>query len=384
MRNHAIKMLCITVITASLCGCNTEDDGPIIQNLEISKREVSQKYVPTVRTYFIAADEVEWDYAPSGKNLITNNDFTEDQNVFVGNTDTTIGSKYKKAIYRQYTDDTFTTIITSPETEHMGFLGPTIRGVVGDSIIIVFKNNTVNPASVHPHGVFYDKSGEGANYNDGSNADTKGDMVATGDTYTYRWDVPETSMPGPSDPSSIGYPYHSHFNSPKDVNTGLVGMIVIVDPAFADKDAFPTDIDREFFTMFLVSDENVSHYIEDNIATYPTNPALVDPEDDEFVESNLMHGINGYVYGNLPMLTMNSGENVRWYLMAMGTEVDLHTAHWHGATVLQSGNRVDVVDLLPAITRTVDMKAENPGIWLYHCHVNDHINAGMIGRYEIK
>jgi hephaestin len=25
------------------------------------------------RTYFIAADEVQWDYAPSGKNLITGN-----------------------------------------------------------------------------------------------------------------------------------------------------------------------------------------------------------------------------------------------------------------------------------------------------------------------
>ncbi len=27
------------------------------------------------------------------------------------------------------------------------------------------------------------------------------------------------------------------------------------------------------------------------------------PEDEEFEESNLMHSINGYVYGNLPGLT---------------------------------------------------------------------------------
>ncbi len=103
-----------------------------------------------------------------------------------------------------------------------------------------------------------------------------------------RWAVPESSMPGPSDPSSIGYPYHSHFNSPKDVNTGLVGMIVIVDPEFADENAFPTDIDREFFIMFLVSDENVSHYIEENIENHCLNPALVDPESEEFEESNLI------------------------------------------------------------------------------------------------
>jgi len=34
--------------------------------------------------------------------------------------------------------------------------------------------------------------------------------------------------------------------------------------------------------------------------------------------------------GNLQGFTMNSGERVRGYLVALGTEVDLHTLHWHG------------------------------------------------------
>ena len=29
-------------------------------------------------------------------------------------------------------------------------------------------------------------------------------------------------------------------------------------------------------------------------------------------------------------MTMRQGERVRWYVMGMGTEVDLHTPHWHG------------------------------------------------------
>jgi hephaestin len=29
------------------------------------------------------------------------------------------------------------------------------------------------------------------------------------------------------------------------------------------------------------------------------------------------------------------------------------------------------------------MTPDDPGIWLYHCHVNDHILAGMLTRYEI-
>jgi len=89
------------------------------------------------------------------------------------------------------------------------------------------------------------------------------------------------------------------------------------------------------------------------------------------------------VYGNLPMLTMSSGERVRWYLLGMGTEVDLHTPHWHGNTVLENGLRRDVVELLPASLKVADMAPDNPGTWLYHCHVNDHIDAGMAARYTI-
>lgn len=32
---------------------------------------------------------------------------------------------------------------------------------------------------------------------------------------------------------------------------------------------------------------------------------------------------------------------------------------------------------------TADMLAANPGIWLYHCHISDHMLAGMIARYQV-
>src|SRR5215208_8508894 len=31
-----------------------------------------------------------------------------------------------------------------------------------------------------------------------------------------------------------------------------------------------------------------------------------------------------------------------------------------------------------------DMVLDDPGIWFYHCHVNDHIDAGMTARYLVK
>jgi hephaestin len=70
--------------------------------------------------------------------------------------------------------------------------------------------------------------------------------------------------------------------------------------------------------------------------------------------------------------------------MGMGTEVDLHTPHWHGQTVESMGMRTDVVELLPASMKIADMTADNPGTWLFHCHVNDHIAAGMMTRYAVS
>ena len=29
-----------------------------------------------------------------------------------------------------------------------------------------------------------------------------------------------------------------------------------------------------------------------------------------------------------------------------------------------------------------DMVPDDPGTWLFHCHVNDHILAGMMTAYE--
>lgn len=36
------------------------------------------------------------------------------------------------------------------------------------------------------------------------------------------------------------------------------------------------------------------------------------------------------MFGNLHGLTMHVGDDVSWYLMGMGNEIDIHTAHFHG------------------------------------------------------
>src|SRR6202044_154400 len=116
-----------------------------------------------------------------------------------------IGRINKKAIYREYTDATFTTLNPrSPEDQYLGLVGPIVRGAVGDTIKIVFKNHATHPYSMHPHGVLYQKDSEGADYNDNTTGKAKEDgCVAPGPKHTYPWSIPDRAGPGPADPSSI-------------------------------------------------------------------------------------------------------------------------------------------------------------------------------------
>jgi hypothetical protein len=63
-----------------------------------------QQLKGTTRTYYLAADSIDWDYAPSGRDLCGNKDFTGAAELY---TLQGIGTKYKKAVYRQYKDSSF-------------------------------------------------------------------------------------------------------------------------------------------------------------------------------------------------------------------------------------------------------------------------------------
>jgi len=354
-----------------------------------------------VHTYYVAADEVDWDYAPSGLNKMMGMKFDGYAATFVEKTPKRIGKVYHKAIYREYIDETFTKLKPRmPDQEYLGMLGPVLRAGVGDTLRVVFRNNATRPYSMHPHGVFYGKDSEGTmNYDDGSSAADKGNnVVRPGETHTYNWEVPERAGPGPADPSSIVWLYHSHVGELKDVESGLVGPIIITRRGMEGANDMPKDVDREFVTLFMIYDENNSWYLDQNIKTYISDPKGVNkvefsPTDDQgnfsligtgFGAANFKASINGYMFANTPMMTMKKGERVRWYLVTVGEGVNLHTPHWHGNVVLADGRRTDVVTLLPAQMLTVDMVPDDPGTWLFHCHFSEHMDAGMVAMYKVE
>ena len=352
------------------------------------------------RTYYIAADEVDWDYGPDGVNKMMGMNFDGYAATFMQSGPHSIGKVYRKAVYREYSDASFTQLKPrAPEWEHLGILGPVLRAEVGDTIRVVFRNHATLPYSMHPHGVFYEKASEGAVYQDGSSASNKANsIVPPGETHTYNWEVTERAGPGPADGSSVVWLYHSHVNEQRDVASGLIGPIIITARGMAGLNGRPKDVDREFICLFLIFDENASWYLDHNIQTFTTDPKGVNkyegkPMDSDgvfsffgtgFTSQNFRSSINGYMYGDGPMMTMKKGERVRWYMMSIGGIIQGHTPHWHGNVVLAKGHRTDVVTLAQAEMITADMIPDNPGIWMYHCHVDEHMVTGMATLYKVE
>ncbi|HLF98209.1 MAG TPA: multicopper oxidase domain-containing protein [Methylococcaceae bacterium] len=316
------------------------------------------------RHYYVAAEDVTWDYAPSGKNLIHCMDGMPSCNIPEPWTDSHV---FEKTRYVEYTDASFATKKDQPVW--LGILGPIIRAEEGDTVKVHFLNRSAKGSyGMHPHGFRYTKDSEGGHYTgveDGT-LPGAGAEIPSGGSFVYTWVADADSAPGPGDASSKVWWYHSHIDEPADTNAGLLGPIVITKKNMANPDGSPKDVDKEFVTLFMVFNEL---------------PDARDPE------PGLMHAMNGYIFGNLKGLIAKKGEKVRWHVLGMGNEVDQHTAHWHGKTLTVGApaiaRRTDVIELLPASMVTADMKADNPGEWMYHCHVADHIYAGMMTSYQI-
>ena len=104
---------------------------------------------------------------------------------------------------------------------------------------------------MHPHGVFYKKDSEGAPYADGTSGATGWTTACRpGGTHVYLWPVPERAGPAPGEGSSVMWMYHSHTDETRDVNTGLLGVMIVTARGMARPDGSPKDVDREIIASF--------------------------------------------------------------------------------------------------------------------------------------
>src|ERR1700727_297241 len=161
----------------------------------------------------IAAEEVTWGLAPSGRDLIHGGVIPRPW---------TSQTKWPKTRYIEYTDATFST--RKPQAERLGIFGPVIRCEGGDTISVVFfMTRGQAPHSIHRHGLRYEKDNEGAMYL----PTVRGGAIPPGGRFTYHWLADAGSGPGPGELSSKVWWYHAHTDEARETNAGLVGPIII-------------------------------------------------------------------------------------------------------------------------------------------------------------
>ena len=366
----------------------------------------------STRTYYIAADEVDWNYLPLGENVcadpnanphhheskyIEDNGFESEEILLLQPARHRIGSEYRKGQYREYTDDSFDHLKSGRSSrfngpsEHLGLLGPVLRGEAGDVITISFKNRLRFPCNFFLQGVRPLSSDAFA-------------PVASGATASWRFEVLETSAPAESDKSSVAYSYYSQRASAAraisgtttdatildnfaDFNAGLFGALIVTRAGDTRSDLSPSDVQQEFVSMLSAIDENLSPYLDININLHAADPDSVVKNDPFFKESNRMPSINGMMYCNLPGLRLVQDRTSRWYLMSLGSDEGMHSPTWTGETASVSDplgpSRHDSVELLPGSSRVADIHNWNQGVWLFEDQVLDYTHKGARALYKV-
>jgi FtsP/CotA-like multicopper oxidase with cupredoxin domain len=99
----------------------------------------------------------------------------------------------------------------------------------------------------------------------------------------------------------------------------------------------------------------------------------------------LVHRINGAASPQVAPITVHQGEIVRLHIV--NDTAEYHPMHLHGHTmsvltrdgvpVQGSPVRLDTILVGPKETWDVAFAADNPGIWMMHCHVPLHAEFGL-------
>ncbi|XP_035578326.1 coagulation factor V isoform X3 [Zalophus californianus] len=310
--------------------------------------------------YFIAAEEVIWDYAP----IIPANMDKKYRSLHLDNFSNQIGKHYKKVVYKQYQDESFTKRLENTNIKEDGILGPIIRAQVRDTLKIVFKNMASRIYSIYPHGVTFSPYEDEVNSSYISGNNTMIRAVQPGETYTYKWNILESDEPTEHDAQCLTRPYYSNVDVTRDIASGLIGLLLICKSRSLDKRGIQRAADIEQQAVFAVFDENKSWYIEDNIKKFCENPEKVKRDDPKFYESNIMSTINGYVPESIPTLGFCFDDTVQWHFCSVGTQDDILTIHFTGHSFIYGKRHEDTLTLFPMRGESVTVTMDNVGTWM--------------------
>ncbi len=221
--------------------------------------------------------------------------------------------------------------------------GPTIHVKEGDTLRVSVKNLLSQDTSIHWHGLHVPYAMDGV-------PGVTQPPIKPGETFTYEFVASHAGT----------FMYHPHVNSVEQIDNGLYGLLVI-DPQQPDVPAFGREFSMVLGAWTVGMEQAVAmdgmnmnyNYFTINGKAYPANePWTVRTGDKVRVRlvnmSNLVHPM--HLHGQDFKVIAKDGE-----------PVPAANQQWMNTLAINSGETYDIAFI-----------ADNPGIWVFHCHELHH------------
>jgi FtsP/CotA-like multicopper oxidase with cupredoxin domain len=247
--------------------------------------------------------------------------------------------------------------------------GPELRVAEGDLVRVAFTNRLPVPTAVQWEGLDGPVAADG-------DADLTPGTVPPGGRAVYEFTA-----------TGVGTRW---YHSPQG-DAELQGPLGLYGPFIVDPRApEPVGYDREYTYTLSEWDLSLTPAVARSAAPQPAGrpgvPLARQLDYDLFL-------LNGKAHEAIPPIVVRQGERVRLRLINAGNLI--HTMHSHGHSfkvVATDGVPVpaglaltkDSVTLGPSDRVDVELHATNPGVWMFHCHMEHHMANGMMTslRYE--
>jgi FtsP/CotA-like multicopper oxidase with cupredoxin domain len=226
--------------------------------------------------------------------------------------------------------------------------GPTIEAVQGDRVRLLVTNKLPERTSVHWHGMRLPNGMDGV-------AGLNQPHIEPGETYAYEFTLLDAGT----------FLYHPHSDEMVQIALGMMGFFV-VHPRAPENPR----VDRDFLIML--------HEWAVAPGTARPNPAVM-------TDFNIFT-FNSRVWPGTSPLVARTGQRVR--VRFGNLSMDNHPIHLHGhrfEVTATNGGRVPpgarmpetTVDVPVGSTRDIELVADAPGDWAFHCHKSHHTMNAM-------
>jgi FtsP/CotA-like multicopper oxidase with cupredoxin domain len=245
---------------------------------------------------------------------------------------------------------------------------------VGEKLKINVKNNLSHVHSVHTHLSNYPIESDGSQMNVISGIAPKA-MIPPGESYTYEFDLTEPGLSFYHDHSADGGGSIS-----ANIHQGLYGAIIVKaldEPAVRDEVIFMSEIGSE------TEGDAIPIYIMNGLGIPGGEHGL-----EQLFHEQGFDAVAAQLGKTVPTISAKVGEEMRVHVINIGDVI--HSFHAHSVTHISTGTlegarwSAQVLPLVPGASDTLQFTFTHPGLWLFHCHVVSHADAGMIGIFNIE